>query len=173
MAIPINEKRKELHKVSQQELDKLYSGVSDAYASIQTKALALLAGEVAVLTFLFTAEPSTFPRPYIIFAIIIYAIGIILLGLAFVFFLWAASPSEWHQPPETKDLEDVEDRFRNDVLRLYSYLNKEYVSAIRAGVNKVNFKANKLKWGTYFLFIGIALIALIRFGGGTINIIGV
>lgn len=162
--------RERLHQLGIDELRRLYDAICESFEGVRTKALALLAGEVAMITFLFSTSSShPLAKPFIVYAVALYGIGMLLLALSFISFLSIITPVQWHHPPETVDLENMDERFGNSEKYLV-YLKNEYIKSIRLASPLLATKSRRFVMTTLILAIGIFLIALLKFGGGTINI---
>lgn len=159
-------------EIGVQELHRLYDFISTTYDGLRTKALALTAGEVAIVTFLFSAENEHKKAlsEQAVSYLILYFIGVLLLAGAFLIFLWIIAPSQWDCPPDTSDLEDMKDRFDNNEEKFLVYLKGRYVSAIRSSNRTVSRKSKVFVVAVLCLAVGIFLLALLKFGGGTIAI---
>jgi hypothetical protein len=163
--------RERLHTLGVEELRRLHDAIGSSFEGLRTKALGLLAGEVAMITFLFSADTGKpLAKPVIISTITMYGVGIALLGIAFVLLLTIITPVQWHHPPETVDLEDMDDRFHGSPERFAVYLKKEYVKSIRICAPILAVKSKRFIWAVFILSIGIFVVALLKFGSGTLNL---
>lgn len=167
----VNKIRQELHQLGIDELRRLHDAIGVSFEGVRSKSLALLAGEVAMVTFLFSSEAShALAKPFIVYAMVFYGVGVLLLVIAFILLLSIITPVQWHHPPETTDLEDMDDRFNGSPENFNVYLKNEYIKSIRKCAPKLEVKSRRFIWATFLLAIGIFVVALLKFGGGTINL---
>ena len=167
--LPDNEK--EVLGLSLEELRRLYDNICTSFDHLRTKSLALLAGEVAIVTFLFASDGSdkTF-FPDAIYGLVFASIGVVFLGASFVLFLWALAPTQWHHPPDTKRLQDPDGSINRDPKKFLRYLKNDYITTIRSCIMKISSRAKGLTWGIYLLSIGIFILILIKYGGSNIRL---
>lgn len=154
------------------ELKQLHDAISSSYDSIKAKALALLAGEVAIVTFLFADSSGTkvSPSNYTISTAIFYIMGIVMLSLSFLCFLYVVSIISWRQPPESKIIKNARDWFNDDKEKLLIYLHSEYNEAITHCNSLLSTKAKRYTQGIYLLVFGILILVLLKYGKGVINL---
>lgn len=165
------ENEKELLKESVAELRRLYDAVARSFDHLRTKALALLAGEVAIVTFLFSGNSSSsglMQQSPPIYGLVFYGLGIALLAFAFLMFLMVLSSITWKHPPEEKDVRNITARFNSNQVEFLHYLHNEYLEKIAYCTNKIGDKSSKFMRGLYALSIGIFLVILVKYGGGTL-----
>jgi hypothetical protein len=162
----------ELLKLGVDELRRLYDGISHSLDNLRAKALALLVAEIAIVTFLFTSgENGTFTSIKIVYGIIFLCIGIACLASCFFMFLWVISPvKDWEHPPETRDLKDIFKNFDNDPNKLLETLKDDYIRIIPGCIKVIGSKSKKFTTGVYLLSVGVFIVLMIKYGGGTLNI---
>jgi hypothetical protein len=160
-----------LLKESIAELRRLHDAISVSYEGVRTKSLALLAGEVAMITFIFTTETrSGLQKPYIISMIVLYGLGLLLLLVSFILLLWVISPTQWDHPPESKDLRsDRIKLFNNSSQQFLTCLKDDYINSIALCSKKLSKKSRLFVIAILALSGGIFIITMLRFGSGTIN----
>jgi hypothetical protein len=175
-ASPQKEKKGENHKDLLQlgidELRRLYDAVSHSHDNLRAKALALLVAEIAIVTFLFSAgDPNPFSVK-IIYGIVFLAIGILCLIGSFVTFLWVISPiKEWEHPPETKDLKNIHKNFDNSPAKFLTTLKDDYLRCIPSCISTLSKRSQKFSAAVYLLSAGIFIILMIKYGGGSLDIV--
>jgi len=156
------------------ELKVLHNAISTSYDSIKSKALALLAGEITIITFLFAGSSVLSGKVSIsditVSTAMFYLIGGILLTLAFASFLHVIYPVQWKQPPETEVVRHLEDWFDNDKEKFLKYLQEDYIKAIEVCNAKLSGKAKRFVFAIYLLTSGILILVLLKYGKGTIKI---
>lgn len=157
--------RLETIKVSIEEQRHLYAITSNIYDQLRIKALALIAGEVAIVTFLFTGwdfrkvlegSDRTF----------FFLSGVILLGLAFAFLLWIISTVPWKMAHNFSTANvHFNDQNAGNYQRFLEKLHDDYCSVNKYCLNLVSGKCRKFNWSLYVLSAGVITIMVIKFGG--------
>lgn len=167
-----DENRKELLREGVAELRRLYDAVAHTHDNLRAKALALLVAEIAVVTFLFSAgDPNPFSVK-IIYGIVFLAIGIGCLIGSFGTFLWIISPiKDWPHPPESKDLKNIHKNFDNSPAKLLETLKDDYLRAIPSCMSTLGNRSKKFSTAVQLLSAGIFIVLMIKYGGGSLNIV--
>jgi len=150
------------------ELRRLYDHVTRSFEQLRNKSLALLVGEVAIVTFLFSdnlpnkllhhSQPS--------YGVVIFGLGTALLIFSFVTYLAVISTITWVFPTEEYDMKNPTDRFKGDHLEFLKYLHAEYMTKIPVCIAKSKQRSDWFMMGTYALSAGIFFITLVKYGGG-------
>lgn len=155
----------ELLKECVGELRRLYDNISNSFEQLRTKALAILAGEVAIITFLFApTDNGSFFGPVVpVYGFVVFGLGIALLIIAFGMFLTVLSSVGWTHPPEEKDIVDLKKRFNNSPVEFLEYLKGEYMGAIKHCIGKTNSRAKRFMIGIYSFSAGITMVVLIKY----------
>jgi hypothetical protein len=165
---------KELLEIALKEVRRLYDHVTSSFDHLRSHALALMGGEVAILTFLFSSKSSTnnsfFHKSVPVYGIVFYGIGIALLTCAFLIFLHVISSVRWMHPPDEKDVANVTDRFNHSTVKFLSHLIGEYIESINHCISVLNVKAKWFMRAVYALSVGIFIIVMLKFGGSIIKI---
>lgn len=157
--------REQIIELSLAEQRSTYNIVSNIYDQLRIKALALIAGEVAIVTFLFTNWDfwklvSGGDRLVFLFA------GIFLLGAAFALFLWIISTVQWVMPHDGRTAKDWEkDKNYPTYYSFLQYLHDDYISANNHCEKIVSNKCKKFNWSIFLLAGGVIIIMVIKFGG--------
>lgn len=152
-------------KISIRELENNYNRISNIYDQLRIKALALIAGEVAIVTFLFThwdfrkvLEGSD--------RIIFFFTGVVLLSLAFGILLWVISTVEWKIPHDTRRADTLlNDKNYDSELAFLKYLNDDYAKVNEFCNSLVSRKCKRFNWTVFLLAIGVIIVMVIKFGG--------
>lgn len=159
-----NQKEQIIH-TSLDEQRRLFDGTSNIYDQLRIKALALIAGEVAIVTFLFTGwdfRDKLMDGDRIVF----FYLGILLLGLAFGFLLWIISTVPWTMPHDYSNAKRwTEDKNYLNHQEFIEYLHDDYVAASTVNVKIVSNKCKKFNWSVFLLAGGVIIIMVIKFGG--------
>ena len=90
-------------KLALDDLKRLFDHLSKNYDSIKNRVLALIAGEVAIATFVFSA-PTISASKLTIAEKIFYFSSIGILGLSFLLLVWIISTASWKIPLNLADL---------------------------------------------------------------------
>lgn len=159
---------KELFAECNTELRRLYDYVAHSFEHVRNKALALLVGEVAVVTFLFSGGGfnGILANSQPAYGTVIYGLGIALLIYAFVMYFSVVSTIQWPFPTEEPDMKNPSAKFKNNPLEFQKYLHAEYMSKVPQCIVKVRQRSLWFMRGTYALAVGVFLIILVRYGGG-------
>src|SRR5581483_10491751 len=96
-ANPTDTEKIKILKISLDELRRFYDHVSNIYDQLRLKALALIAGELGIVGFIFS-DASTRHIPRQVDTQLFYFAGIIFLALAFGSLLWTISSFSWQIP---------------------------------------------------------------------------
>lgn len=150
------------------ELRRLYDYISSSMDKLRSKTLALLAGEVAVVSFLFTSN-RTDPGREILVSLsdaVFLGTGVVLLILAFVIFLWLLQPVEWEHPPETSEMIESEKHYNGSEEKFLERLVAHYLRVIPSCNTKLGIKSKRFVLAVYFLALGIFLVAVLKYGNG-------
>lgn len=166
------ENEKELNRLAVEELRRLYDNIDRSFDNLRTKALALLAGEVTIVTFLISSSHKhpIFHGDVPIYGIVFYGLAILSFVIAFLIFVNVFSTVEWQHPPEEKDVQNITDRFNHRPLKFLEYLKDEYLECINRCGSIVSTKALRFMRGVYALLIGIFIMLMLIYGGGMIKI---
>ena len=166
------ENEKELTTLAIDELRRLYDSINASFDNLRTKALALLAGEVTIVTFVISSgnKHPIFHDKVAIYGLVFYGIAILAFLVAFLVFVNVFSTVEWHHPPEEKDVANLTARFNSKPLKFLEYLKEEYLESINHCGGILDTKAVRFMRGVYALLVGIFIILMLIYGGGMIKI---
>jgi len=165
--------QKELMQVCVNELNELYESIEQSMEHVRTKGLALLAGEIALVTFLFSPRgkgENLLSGDVPIYGFVIFGLGILLLFLAAGTFLYVLSTVRWTRPPDEKDIADINKRFNSDPYEFLEYMKIGYTSAINHCARMVTRRANALMVGVYLFSFGILLVVLVKYCSNLITL---
>lgn len=147
------------------EQQRLYDIISNIYDQLRIKALALIAGEVAIVSFLFTNwdfDKALIGSDRTFF----FFVGVIFLGLSLGALLWIISTVDWkmaHGLNKAKELFDNSNH--NTKASFLEYLHDDYTNVNRYCSGLVGNKCRKFNWTVYLLAVGVIIIMVIKFGG--------
>lgn len=167
------ENEKELLQICVNELNELYESIEQSMEHVRTKGLALLAGEIALATFLFAPKGTNqgfFTNNVPVYGFVIFGLGIFLLFLSAGIFLYVLSKVRWVRPPDEKDIANLNKRFNSSPYEFLEYMKDGYTSAINHCGEKVTKRANALMVGIYSFSFGIALVILVKYCGNLIKL---
>ena len=169
-----DDRKKEILNYTIDELRLLYSSINSSFDNLRNKALALLAGEVAITTFIFTADVRQdnwfINAAAPVYGIVLFFVGVGLLVYAFGMFLAVISSAQWTHPPEERDVINPDSRFHNDPLEFLEYLKSEYLRAINHCTKVINARSRRFMHGVYSLSGGIIILILVKYGGYIIEL---
>jgi len=153
-----------LSRLAINELREFYIAVSNSYDQLRIKALAMIAGEVAIITFIFSGK---FPLPKVVYGIVFFSIALLLISISFLSFLWIISPVRWEHPTDVDALRKVDKNFKNRETFL-EQLVQDHHNAIDICSRILTRKAKAFVWAIYLLSIGIFILLMIKFGAGKV-----
>ena len=165
MAADRNEEKTALYRDVNEELRRFYDYISTSFEHVRNISLALLVGEVAIVTFLFSGDMLHLSKQPA-YGIVVFGLGIALLTLAFAMYLAVISTIKWVFPTEDYDMKNPSDRFKDSPLEFQMYLHNEYMVKIRSCMSKISRRSRWFMYGTYSLSVGVFLIILVKYGGG-------
>jgi len=160
-----DENKHEILKTSIEEQRRLYDTTSNIYDQLRIKALALIAGEVAIATFLFTDWDV---RKILIGSdrIFFFFTGVVLCGLAFGFLLWIISTVPWKMAHNFDTAQAwFSDKNHNSHTSFLEHLHDDYCNVNKYCANIVTKKCEKSNWAVFMLSAGIIILMVIKFGG--------
>lgn len=155
-----------------EELRRAYDAITRSFEQLRTKALALLAGEVGISSFIFSSgqpQRGIVHGDVPIYGIALFGIGIALLFLSALSFLYVSSTAQWVHPPDDEDLTNLEKNFptSSDYLER---IKTEYMAAIEHCISKITPRAKRFMNGVYMLAVGIAILLLLKYCSGIIKV---
>lgn len=162
---PIDSEKVKIVQASLTELRRFYDHVSNIYDQLRVKALALIAGELGIVTFIFAKE-NTRHIPHDMDVKIFYFTGIFFLSIAFGVLLWTIASFPWQIPHDLQDSAKLYATFESEK-EFLGYIHDDYVGAIKACLPRVDTKARKFNWAIYLLAAGVIILLLIKYGGST------
>ncbi len=146
------------------DLRYLHRSVIDALDSMRRRALALLGGDIAIVTFLFgtgTYKLTTNTPP--LYGILLLIVGIILLLTSSFLTLWILQPISITTPPDTKDTRNLGERFDDNEAKYLRYMKSEYEDAADALIISVGRRSKMLVWATKLLAIGVIIMVVLKY----------
>lgn len=151
------------------ELRRVHDHVSNAYDQLRLKALAMIAGEVAIITFLLTGDSeSKLAIPHSIAGRIFLGAGVAALFGAFVLLLSGILSGIWHLPGDMDEIEQINNGIDNrydTAEKFLLFLKRDYLDGNRKCITIVSVKAKRVNWGLYLLLAGTIILSVIKYGG--------
>lgn len=142
-----------------------YQSTSNIYDQLRIKALALIAGEVAIITFLFNNWDIS-KLVFNVDRVIFLSVGILLLSAAFSIFLWIISTVHWVYPHDNRPAKKwTSDKNYETYYDFLEYLHDDYNTANMHCQKIVNNKCKKFNWSIFLLAGGVIILMVIKFGG--------
>lgn len=152
-------------RLSLDEHRRRYDNINNIYDQLRIKALALIAGEVAIITFLFSGW-DFFKLIQGGDRLLLFVTGIILLGIAFGFLLWIISTVQWMIPHDYSTAGKwLKDKNYSNYHSFLEYMHDDYLTATKHCENIVNNKCKKFNWSIFLLAGGVIIVMVIKFGG--------
>lgn len=150
-----------------EEQRSTYGHLNNIYDQLRVKALAMIAGEIAIITFVFSGKNQDF-FPEEVDRLIFFYCGIAFLGLAFALMLWIISSVSWKVPHgfdksrRTKHLKANYPQYK----KFLEYLNDDYVKVNKHCAQIVSTKCKAFNHVIYMLPAGVIIVLVItKFGG--------
>lgn len=156
----------QLYKDVNEEMRRFYDYIVRSFEHIKNKALALLVGEVAIVTFLFQDFEFKIDNETPIYGPVVLSLGIALLVFAYIMFLTVISKIQWQFPTEEHDMKNPTERFKSSPLEYQKYQHSEYMKKAVYCSSKASYRAVKFMHGIYALSVGVFLVILVKYGGG-------
>ncbi len=144
------------------EQQHTFARVSNIYDQLRLKALAVLAGEVAMITFLFSGDGVALPEET--YGKLFYYTGVVALLFAFGLLMWTISPLLWKMPYDTYSSKDLISKYKTK-LAFLEYLNDDYMEAINHCSSNVSRRSKRFNWTIYTLCVGVTILLAIKYGG--------
>ncbi len=157
----IIEERKKILRTAIEELRRVCEHVSNIYDQLRIKALTVMAGEVAIVSFMFAGEGV--PIPEAAYGRIFYFAGVLLLSGAFLALLWTVSPLEWKIAYDLYSSDELK-KFNTEV-EFLEYLNNDHRTAVTHCMPLVGKRAKRFTWTIYALSLGVIILIVIKYGG--------
>ena len=150
------------------ELRRLYDYGSESLEHVRNKALALMVGEVAIVTFLFSRDGnnSLLKHGTPVYGYVALGLGVAFLAYAFYKYFRVIETIQWQFPTEDYDMKNPTARFHSSRLEFLDYLHSEYMRKIPDCLNKIRERSVCFMHGTYALSAGVLIIILVKYGGG-------
>lgn len=143
------------------ELRLFFKHITNIYDQLRIKCLALIAGEVAIVTWIFSSG-YPFPRSYYI-RVLLFG-GVACLLVAFGVLLWAISAMEWKIPHNVETSLELKHKYKTEQA-LLEYLHDDYVGVIRHCLPLITKRSKRVNIPIYLVIIGVTIVLVVKFGG--------
>lgn len=164
MTEPDNSSKLSISSESLNELRRFYDHVSNIYDQLRVKTLGLMAGEVAIVSFIF-ANGTNLSIPFDADRRFFFWAAIVMLACAFGIFIQIISTMDWIIPHDLEKSDEIYvNKNHNSELSFIEYLHDDYIEAIkecRPSIEKKNKLFNK---AIYLLAAGVIILMVIKFG---------
>jgi hypothetical protein len=149
----------EMNQVAYCELVRVFDRLTANYDSIKVKILALIAGEVAIVPFIFSGD---FPQLDSLSEVLFFSAGAALMAAAFAMLLWAASTADWFVPFGANDSKNVGKTYRNKS-EMINFLKEDYEKCLEDGLKRIKKRAKAFNVALTVLVLGISILFVIKF----------
>ncbi|HKR81890.1 MAG TPA: hypothetical protein VJR27_02730 [Candidatus Saccharimonadales bacterium] len=166
---PDDKEKIKILKISLAELRRFYDHVSNIYDQLRVKSLALIAGEVAIVTFIFSDSTAREIPDSAALRTFFFA-GILFLILAFSLLLWTISSFPWQISHDLEDSQKLYKKYEAEKDFL-EYLHDDFIGAIGECLPRVEKKSKRFNWTIYLLAAGVIILLVIKYGGSPHDII--
>lgn len=154
-----NEQEK-VWQTSADELRRKYAELTSSFDQLRTKVLAFIAGEIALIAFLFTSGMSI---PNVIFGIFFFVVGTGCIAASFVILTLSLRGTNWHSPGPSYATEE------KDNLTALKKACEDYSAAIDNNASIYARRSQMFDTALTLLFIGVTMLLVIKYGQGEIQ----
>jgi hypothetical protein len=160
MALPETDKEETILIVLE-DLRRLFDEISRNYNQLKTRALGLIAGEVALVSFVFSGNGINVTKLSVT-EIVFFGIGAVLLAVSFALFLWIVSTHQWEVPLDLKESKKLYRRFSSKLDWLEN-IKEDYENCIERCLRKTRSRSAAFNKALMTLSCGIIIMLVIRF----------
>lgn len=143
------------------DLRRLFDHLSSNYHTLKNRVLGLIAGEVAITSFIFSDGGFRFSE-FTSAERIFFFIGGGLLSVAFGQLIWIIATADWQIPMSPEDSKDLYKRF-NSKLDYLEHIKKDYENCINFCLGKVSLRARVYNRTLFVLSGGIIIMLVLKF----------
>lgn len=158
------EKVKILH-LSIDESRRTYDHIANTYDQLRAKALAIIAGEIAIVAFIFTGDSLKIPHVY--YGLIFFFVAIVFMLAAFGGLLWTLAALQWRIPSDLAQTSKLLTSYDTE-LEFLEYLNDDYSAVAQYCAQCVDKKSKMFDKALYFLEAGAIILLVLKFGGANL-----
>ena len=150
------------------ELRRVHDHISNSYDQLRIKALGMIAGEVAVVTFILAADDHSKIHVSNSAEKVFLAAGIVALLAAATLLITSITSGDWFIPGDMDEIEQINNGVDNrydTTEKFLLFLRSDYLSGNRDCIKIVSRKAKKVNWGLYLLLAGTIILLVLKYGG--------
>lgn len=136
-----------------------YERLTALYDGIKVRILALIAGEVAIIPFVFS---DGFPDVKSAQEGIFFAGGMVLFVVSFSLLLWAISTADWQMPFGTVDSRSSE-RLYPTSAKLKRFLKEDYESCSESCLKKIKVRARIFNVTLWLLVASLLILFVLKY----------
>ncbi|HMH70617.1 MAG TPA: hypothetical protein VK502_04405 [Candidatus Saccharimonadales bacterium] len=161
MAVTSDDEKAKIVNINLTEMRRTFDHISNIYDQMRLKALGFIAGEIAIVTFLFSASVKF---PDVLYGQIIFLTAVIMLCVAFGLLMWTISTVGWRIPCDFEGHKKTIRKYPSE-LALLECIHDDYIGAINDANTVVTKRARRFNWTIYLLSAGVIIILLVKYGG--------
>jgi|GEM_PF-1285907 len=155
-------------KVALDELRRVHDHISNAYDQLRIKALGMIAGEVAIVTFILAADDHTEIHASDSAEHVFLGAGVFALATAAFLLISAIASGDWFIPGDMGEIEQIDngkDNRYDTVEKFLLFLREDYLDANRMCTKIIGQRAKRVNWGLYLLLAGAIILLVLKYGG--------
>ena len=156
-------KQEEKEKVAQTSVDELrrkYTELTTSFDQLRTKVLAFIAGEIALVAFLFASGMNI---PSVIYGILFFSVGFGFVTASFVILSFSLRGADWHSPGPSRPTQEPTN------LSALTKACEDYSSAIENNAPIYARRSKMFDTALMLLLIGVTILLAIKYGQGEIQ----
>ncbi len=168
MAIYRESVKEKILNIALGELRRVHEHVSNSYDQLRIKALGMIAGEVAIVTFILAANDNSKIKINTVADGIFLGLGIAALLSAAALLISSITSGDWYIPGDMDEIEQIDNGVDNrydNVEKLLLFLRKDYLEGTRQCIKIVTRRARRVNWGLYMLLSGSIILLVLKYGG--------
>jgi hypothetical protein len=153
----------EQEKIAQTSVDELrrkYSELTSSFDQLRNKVLAFIAGELALIAFLFASGMNI---PHVIYGLVFFLVGTSCVTASFVLLTLSLRGADWHSPGPSRPTEE-----QSSFIALRKAC-EDYSSAIEANAPTHAKRSQMFDAALMLLLIGVTILLVIKYGQGEIQ----
>jgi hypothetical protein len=128
----------------------------------------MIAGEVAIVAFLFSDQNAKLARPHDLAGQIFFLAGFLGLWAAFILLIRSIVSGAWYLPGDMDEIEQLyngnDNRYDTEEKLLF-FLRKDYLDGNRECIKIINQRASWVNWGLYMLLGSVIILIALKYGG--------
>ena len=144
------------------ELRRTDDQTNNDFDQLRMKSLAMIAGVLALATFIFSSDSLRIPHEY--YGCIFFFLGVGLFVGSLGMLLWTVGAAEWKTPGNAESPQ----RLRTDNANYVRYLERvidDYNQAVTDNIALVTKRSKRFNWALYLLALSSMMLLTMKFGG--------